>query len=228
MHVLFFDIDGTLIHSGGSGLEALRLAFRDVFSRSPPDAIATAGRTDRGIARELFQLRGVEDSAENWDRFRTAYLHHLREQLPQRPGRILPGVPALLARLAARADVALGLLTGNVAEGARLKLEYFGLEHHFAFGGYGECAPERNGVAEQALAAAHQALDGAVHPDRIWVLGDTPLDIQCARHIGAKAVAVATGLHAKGELAQAQPDVLLDNFCQAAEFWQQLDGAVAA
>jgi phosphoglycolate phosphatase len=228
MHVLLFDIDGTLIHSGGSGVEALRLAFREVFASSPPETIATAGRTDRGIARELFHWCGVEDSAENWDRFRTAYLRHLREQLPRRPGRILPGVPALLTRLAIRSDVVLGLLTGNVAEGARLKLEYFGLNHHFAFGGYGEVAPERNDVAEQALAAARQTLDGAVHPGRLWVLGDTPLDIQCARHIGARAVAVATGPHAKRELAQAQPDVLLDDFCQATEFWRQLDEVMAA
>jgi phosphoglycolate phosphatase-like HAD superfamily hydrolase len=221
-------MDGTLINTGGSGMESLRRAFADLFDCPPPQDIPTAGRTDRGIARDLFHWRSVEDSAENWNRFRTAYIRHLREQLPRRPGCVLPGVGDVLDRLAARPDVALGLLTGNVSEGARLKLEYFGLDHHFAFGGYGEVAPERNGVAEHALAAARQALDGAIELDRIWVLGDTLLDIQCARHIGAKAVAVATGMHDKHELARARPDVLLDNFCQAAEFWRQLDEATAA
>jgi phosphoglycolate phosphatase-like HAD superfamily hydrolase len=228
MHVIFFDIDGTLINTGGSGMESLRRAYLDLFDCPPPEHIPTAGRTDRGIARDLFFAQRVEDSAENWMRFRTAYLWHLREQLPRRPGCVLPGVGRMLEQLAARQDIALGLLTGNVAEGARLKLKYFGLDHHFTFGGYGERAPERNAVAEEALAAARGALDGAVHPNRVWVLGDTPLDIQCARHIGAKAVAVATGMHDKRELARARPDVLLDDFCQAAEFWRQLDEATAA
>lgn len=228
MHVLLFDIDGTLINTGGSGLESLRLAFSDVFGSPPPAHIPTCGRTDRGIARDLFRARQVEDSQENWDRFRDAYLRHLRQQLPQRPGQVLPGVTDLLGRLAGRPDVALGLLTGNVAEGARLKLQHYGLDQHFAFGGYGERFPERNAVAEEALSAARRALNGAVCLNRTWVIGDTTLDIQCARHIGAKAVAVATGLPEKAELARAQPDVLLDDFRQATDFWRQLDEATAA
>jgi len=228
MHVLLFDIDGTLINTRGSGLESLRLAFLDVFGSCPPAQIPTCGRTDRGIARDLFSAQQVEDSPENWERFRNAYLRHLREQLPRRQGHVLPGVTDLLNRLSARSDVAVGLLTGNVAEGARLKLAHFGLGHHFSFGGYGERFPDRNAVAEDALSAARQALNGAVRLDRTWVIGDTTLDIQCARHIGAKAVAVATGLPEKAELAGAQPDVLLDDFRQAQDFWRQLDEATAA
>jgi phosphoglycolate phosphatase len=228
MHVLLFDIDGTLINTRGSGLESLRLAFVEVFECPPPSDIPTCGRTDRGIARDLFRAKQFEDSPENWDRFRDSYLRHLRQQLPQRAGCVLPGVTDLLNRLATRRDVVLGLLTGNVAEGARLKLEHFGLDHHFAFGGYGERSPERNAVAEEALSAAHRALNGAVRLDRIWVIGDTPLDVQCARHIGAKAVAVATGVPGKAELARAQPDVLLDDFSQATDFWRRLDEATAA
>ncbi len=228
MHILFFDIDGTLINTGGSGLESLRLAFAEVFGCPPPDNIPTAGRTDRGIARDLFRGRRVADSDENWTRFRVAYLRHLCQQLPLRPGWVLPGVVHLLEGLAARRDVSLGLLTGNVAEGARLKLEHYGLVHHFAFGGYGERSGERNAVAEDALAAAHQALNGAVRADRVWVIGDTPLDVQCARHIGAHALAVATGTHDKTELARAKPDLLLDDLRQAADFLQRLDEATAA
>ena len=228
MHVLLFDIDGTLINTGGSGLESLRLAFTELFDCPPPSDIPTCGRTDRGIARDLFRAKHVADSPENWARFRVAYLRHLQEQLPRRPGWVLPGVIGLLDRLAMRRDVALGLLTGNVAEGARLKLEHFGLSHHFAFGGYGDRSPDRNAVAEDALAAAQHALNGAVRTECIWVIGDTPLDVQCARHIGAQAVAVATGLPSKADLAGARPDVLLDDFRQATDFLRRLDEATAA
>ena len=223
MHVLLFDIDGTLIHSGGSGLQALKIAFAETFDCTPPTKIETAGRTDRGIARELFSLQSIENSFHNWDRFRNAYLQHLAVQMPQSDGYVLPGVARLLAQLAERPHVATGLLTGNVAEGARIKLEHFGLNHHFAFGGFGEHHPERNAVAEEALQAAHQALDDDVQPDRVWVIGDTTLDIGCARHIGARAVAVATGFQAKSELIAAVPDLLLDDLGCAAKLLEQLD-----
>ena len=228
MYVLFFDIDGTLINTGGSGMEALRRAFTEVFDCPPPDNIPTGGRTDRGIARDLFHGRRITDSEENWTRLCAAYLRHLREQLPRRPGRVLPGVVSLLEGLAARRHVALGLLTGNIAEAARLKLEHFGLDHHFTFGGYGERSYERNAVAQDALAAAHRALNSTVLADRVWVIGDTRSDIQCARHIGAHALAVATGMHDKAELARAAPDLLLDDLLQTEDFLQRLDEAKAA
>lgn len=227
MHVLLFDIDGTLIHTGGSGLRALKIAFAETFGCEPPETINTAGRTDRGIARELFSHQSIEDSFHNWDRFRNAYLQHLSEQMPSTDGYVLPGVAGLLDRLAERAHVTTGLLTGNVAEGARIKLEHFGLEHHFAFGGYGERHPERNSVAEEALQAAHQALDCTVPPDRVWVIGDTTLDVSCARHIGARAVAVATGFQAKSDLVAEEPDLLLDDLGCAAELLELLDEAPA-
>lgn len=228
MYVLFFDIDGTLINTGGSGMESLRLAFTEVFDCPPPNDIPTGGRTDRGIARDLFHGRGIRDSEENWTRFHAAYLRHLPKQLPLRPGCVLPGVVPLLEGLAARRDVALGLLTGNVAEAARLKLKHFGLDHYFAFGGYGERSYERNAVAEDALAAAHRVLNTVVLAERVWVIGDTIMDVRCARHIGAHALAVATGIHDRAELARAAPDVLLDDLCQAEELLQRLDEAKAA
>jgi phosphoglycolate phosphatase-like HAD superfamily hydrolase len=223
MHVLLFDIDGTLIHAGGSGLRALKIAFAETFDRAPPAQIDTAGRTDRGIARDMFSRQSIEDSFHNWSRFRESYLRHLADQMPRRRGRVLPGVAWLLDQLAGRPDVATGLLTGNVAEGARIKLEHFGLNHHFAFGGFGEHHPERNAVAEEALRAAHRALNGAVCPERVWVIGDTALDIACARHINAHAVAVATGLQARSELAAAAPDLLLDDLRSAAQLLRRLD-----
>jgi len=223
MHVLLFDIDGTLIKTGGSGIEALRIAFAETFHCDPPAGIHTAGRTDRGIARDLFAHGSIEDSMVNWNRFRDAYVRHLADQLPRREGCVLPGVVQLLEELARRPDGALGLLTGNVFEGARLKLEHFGLDHYFAFGGFGGHYPERNAVAVEAIRAAHRVLDTEVLPERVWVIGDTTLDIDCARHFGARAVAVATGFQTREELASGQPDILLDDLRGAAQLLARLD-----
>lgn len=222
MNVLLFDIDGTLLYTGGSGSAALRLAFVELFGGRPPETINTAGRTDRAIAGDFFQLRAVEDSLENWRRFCEAYVRHLAEQLPRREGYLFPGVEACLESMAARDDVAMGLLTGNVFEGARLKLERFGIYEHFQFGGFGGDHKERNGVARDALTTARDAVDGEFDPDRVWVIGDTPNDIRCARSIGAKAVAVATGVIDKSDLADESPDLLLDDLRQAGQLTELL------
>src|SRR4051794_36241870 len=130
MRVILFDIDGTLIHSGGAGLAALQLAFAEAFGFTNTWEISLSGRTDRGIARELFEIHGLIASEENWLAFRDAYLKHLRSQLPQRSGAILPGVLRLIEELTRRENVAIGLLTGNVREGAQAKLEHYRLNHH--------------------------------------------------------------------------------------------------
>ena len=227
MHVLLFDIDGTLIDTCGSGLMALQLAFGDLLGLPAPAAIDTCGRTDRGIVRQLFLDHGVPESPETWQRFLRLYSGHLAAHLPRRNGRVLPGVADLLQALALRSDIAVGLLTGNTPEGARIKLQHFGLDHHFPFGGFGEDHPERAAVAEAALAAARQQVNHQVVLDRVWVVGDTPHDIACARHIGARAVAVATGLHQRASLARQQPDLLLDSLEQVQPLLSLLETGVA-
>lgn len=222
MNVLLFDIDGTLLFTGGSGMAALQLGFAEAFGETPPEAISTAGRTDRAIAGDFFRSCAIDDSLENWQRFCEAYVRHLAEQLPRRDGYLLPGVDACLENMAARDNVAMGLLTGNVLEGARLKLEHFDIYDHFLFGGFGGDHKERNGVASDALAAARDAVDGEFAPDRVWVIGDTPNDVRCARSIGANAVAVATGIHEKNDLADESPDLLLDDLRQAGQLLDRL------
>lgn len=225
MHVLLFDIDGTLLNTRGSGLTALKQAFAEVFARPAPAKIDAAGRTDRGIARDLFLGHAIEDTSDNWRNFEAAYLQHLATQLPLRDGSLLPGVRDLLQQLTNRDDAVVGLLTGNTPAGARLKLEHFEIYHYFAFGGFGDRHPERNGVARDALAAAQGHLGQPIGPERVWVIGDTPLDIRCARHISANAVAVATGQHTVEDLAREAPDLLLEDLAQAAALLDRLSGS---
>ncbi len=210
MKVILFDIDGTLISTGGAGKAALEAALASEFGiGNLIEQLSLSGRTDRAILRDLFGLHKLDESPCNWRRLREGYLRHLPDCLARVTGRVLPGVAALLERLGGRGDVAVVLLTGNLREGALLKLRHYGLHHHFTFGGYGDDHLDRDDVAREAWAEVCRRFKGMVTADRVWVIGDTPLDVRCARAIGAKAVAVATGWHAHEELAAAAPDLLL-------------------
>ena len=121
MHVCLFDIDGTLIHTRGAGMVAMRNGLRDAFSvAQPTETVAVHGRTDRGITRDMFLAHGIEDTTENWHQLRDAYLSLLPESLSKRPGVLLPGVVGLLEVLTKRNDVVVGLITGNTQVGARI------------------------------------------------------------------------------------------------------------
>lgn len=216
MHICLFDIDGTLIRSGGAGQGAFEVILSEQFGiANGTEGVPFSGRTDRGIMRQLFERHDIDDTAENWNKFRTAYLERLPAMLHERPGHVLPGVVELLTELRQRDDVLLGLLTGNTEEGARVKLAHYDLDHHFEFGGYGDNHADRNEVAREAheAALAHYAeRGGTVNGDaQIWVIGDTPLDVEAARAIDAQAIAVLTGWHDRARLEAAEPDHLLDD-----------------
>lgn len=209
MHAFLFDIDGTLLSSGGAGKDAMYDAIASEFRVSElHDRVAFAGRTDRAIARDLFAAHGIEDSPDNFRRFVACYLSHLPRSLEEKQGRVLPGVAALLEHLAARPDVLVGLLTGNLRDGAQTKLAHFGIFHHFRFGGFGDEHFDRNDVGFDAMRALEEYAAATVRAENVWVVGDTPLDIRCARAIGARVLAVATGLHLEHELRADGPDVL--------------------
>jgi phosphoglycolate phosphatase-like HAD superfamily hydrolase len=211
MHVCLFDIDGTLISSAGAGKAALEAALAEEFGLADTTHdLVLSGRTDLSILCDLLRTFDIPDTPANRLRLRGAYLRCLPACLAGCQGRVLPGIASLLEALRARGDVALGLLTGNVREAARLKLGHFGLFEHFAFGGYGDVHLDRDDVAREALAEARRHA-GAVDPRRVWVIGDTPLDVRCARAIGARAVAVVTGWHGRDELSCCAPDLLLDD-----------------
>jgi phosphoglycolate phosphatase-like HAD superfamily hydrolase len=222
MIVCLFDIDGTLLASGGAGKAALESAFTEEFGVSLREQIPYSGRTDRAIARDLLQIHDLDDTPTNREKLVAGYLARLPKSLNSHQGRVLPGILALLKELSARDDIAVGLLTGNIRAGARVKLGHFQLFEHFAFGGFGDHHYDRDDVAREALAETRAHLGKAVSPERIWVIGDTPLDVQCARAIGAKVLAVATGLHTSEQLRASSPDLTLADLSDPSSFLEQL------
>jgi phosphoglycolate phosphatase len=222
MHACLFDIDGTLLASGGAGKAALELALTEEFGIALRVQIPYSGRTDRAIARDLLRCHEIDDTTENWQKLRTGYLARLPDSMHRHHGRVLPGILALLHELQRRGDIALGLLTGNVRAGARVKLGHYGLFEHFAFGGFGDLHIDRDDVAREALAQARTHLGPQMTPDRMWVIGDTPLDVRCARAIGAKVLAVATGLHSVDQLEEASPDLALRDLADSSSFLELL------
>jgi phosphoglycolate phosphatase-like HAD superfamily hydrolase len=216
MHICLFDIDGTLISTGGAGRAALEAALASEFGiayRIEP--MLLSGRTDRAIVRDLFLFHGIEDHPTQREKLILGYLGHLPTHLARLSGRLLPGIGNLLQKLSQRSDVILGLLTGNTQRGAQIKLGHFGIADYFSCGGYGDLCLDRDDVARAAVAAVREHHPGHRSDDRLWVIGDTPLDIRCARGISACAVAVATGWHSREELAGHQPDLLFDDLDRA-------------
>jgi phosphoglycolate phosphatase-like HAD superfamily hydrolase len=219
MHICLLDIDGTLVLTGGAGQTAFAHALAADFGIPEVNRdVVFAGRSDRAIAMDLFRIHGIASTADNWRRFRAAYVSCLEKTLPTHKGHVLPGVENLLATLAARGDVAIGLLTGNIHEAARRKLSFYGLWQHFPFGGFGDEHEDRNEIAAAALAAAHTHLGGngerrIPHPassSRVLVIGDTLHDVRCGQSIGARCVAVATGHSTADVLATGEPDVVVE------------------
>ena len=210
--LLLFDIDGTLITSGGAGEHALRLGIKDRFGIDEDfRGIEIAGRTDSGIARQFFAKHALPDTPGNTASFFEAYLDHLAVLLPKKDGRLLPGILPLLDALAARGDVVIALLTGNLARGAELKLTHYGVWDYFEFGAYADDHHDRNQLGHVARTRAGERHGIEFPAERIYILGDTPHDIACARAIGAKAVAIATGQYTHAELAPHAPDFLFDD-----------------
>jgi len=218
MHVCLFDIDGTLLNTGGAGAKAMEAAVGEVFGRTDPIFdIPFAGRTDRAIATDIFAYYSIEFSDENLRDFLNCYTQHLSKLLAATPGLVLPGANELVSHLHGRDDVLLGLLTGNFVEGARLKLRHYELEQYFDFaiGGFGDSHADRDDVARAAFDTVKSHRDPEdVNLDRVWVIGDTPADIRCGRAIGAKVIAVATGIYSFEELSQHSPDHLAENFAE--------------
>ncbi|QDS97510.1 HAD family hydrolase [Adhaeretor mobilis] len=229
MYAVLFDIDGTLILTGGSGQVAFSRTFAEDFGLAEISRdVPFAGRSDRAIALDLMQHGGIEPSDANWRKFQTGYLSRLPSTLEELNGRVLPGVFELLDRLTDIPDVALGLLTGNMQRGAQEKLTYYNLWDRFAFGGYGDTATDRAHIAAQAAAQAtqHSQENGKGQLCGTMVLGDTIHDVRCGKSIGALTVAIPTGNADAAELRTSEPDLLIDDLTQTDPLLQAITAAL--
>jgi phosphoglycolate phosphatase-like HAD superfamily hydrolase len=214
VRLFLFDIDGTLVSVRGAGRAALARALEETYGTAGAiDRYDFRGRTDLRIVHELMTGAGVDA-----DRIRTqlddcfgAYARELARLIGDGSRvRVLPGVAEVVRRLGARGDAVVGLLTGNIEAGARIKLAPTGLWPFFRVAAYGGDNADRRRLpaiaCERARALGHDFTFG-----RVTIIGDTPLDVDCARGCGALAVAVATGQHPADELASCRPDLLLDD-----------------
>lgn len=204
--LLLFDVDGTLILSGKAGLRAMNRAFEEVAGvRDGFAGINAAGRTDGYLLAKAAEQSGITLTPDLQSRLEARYYEALAEEITHRgEGRkeIMPGVRPLIDTLTARGDVILALLTGNFRRGAEIKLEYFDLWSPFEFGAFADDASDRNLLVPVALRRAREA-GHEPSEDRVIVIGDTPLDVECARAGGVRALGVATGSHGVDELREA-------------------------
>ena len=225
--VLLFDIDGTLVLTGRAGVRAMNRACEQVIGHSNAlDGVAVAGRTDSIILHDALRAIGHEMDEDLFAQLRDAYVTLLREEILL-PGEgtkaVLPGVAGLLDALRARPDVFLALLTGNFEEGARIKLEHFDLWRYFKCGAFGDDAADRNALVPFALDRARACGLDAIAQEDVFVVGDTPHDVACARAVGAVPVGVATGSFSVADLRGSGADIVFPDLGDAAAFMRVID-----
>jgi phosphoglycolate phosphatase-like HAD superfamily hydrolase len=211
VRLVSFDIDGTLVRTGGAGVQAFGRAFATEFNiPNGTGQLKFSGRTDIGLARELFLQHQIEPSPANFELFFGSYVFWLDCFLTQTRGCVLPGVWEFISQLHALPEPpALGLLTGNIRLGAEIKLRYFELWEVFRTGAFGDDHEDRNQIAALAKERGSRLLGDELRGEQILVVGDTPRDIECARAIGARTLIVATGSVPFEELETHRPDWLV-------------------
>ena len=219
MRLFLFDIDGTLISSRGVGRHAIARALRAVDgTHGSLEAYDTRGKTDRRIVVDVLRAAGLSDQAiqDGLDSCFAAYVRELETLIGNGECVVtMPGMAEVVRALSDREDALVGLLTGNIAPGAALKLGPTGLWPLFRVGAFGSDDMDRRRLPAVARARAHALLGRPLAFEDLTIIGDTPHDVDCARTCGATAVAVATGQYPRAELARHRPDLLFDDFADA-------------
>ncbi len=227
MKLLLFDVDLTLINSGGAGRRAMSRAFTELFGNTNGlHKVSFAGRTDPAILREALEHHGDEWSEVIQEAFKRRYLEYLVHEIARNheDKHVEPGVEPLLDTLNQRSDITLALLTGNWRAGARTKLEHFSLWHYFEFGAFADDAWIRNELPAVAASRFEENSGHGIAPENVYVIGDTPRDVACAQPFGARSVAVATGLYSYSQLKAANPDFLYHDLSNMNAFLNMLEG----
>jgi phosphoglycolate phosphatase len=212
--VVLFDVDGTLIDTGGAGGRSWSYAFREAFDVDGDiRKFSEVGMTDPVVARETFVgTLAREPTADEVIRLMMRYVLRLPVEVDSSPGyRVMPGVEDLLARLV-DADTLLGLVTGNIEGAAHIKISRARLGRYFLFGGYGSDSSERSDLTRAAIARAEALSGHHIDPADVIVVGDTPRDIEAAHGAGAIAVGVATGEHSVDDLHDGGADHVMRSF----------------
>jgi len=221
--LLLWDIDGTILHTGKAGETALGHAMEKLHSISKGlQGLEIAGRTDKWIVEQLLAREGLPSGVREIARFLDVYVEHLAEELPKRQGGLHPGVLGILEEAHRRHDLVQGLLTGNIEKGARLKLSRYGVNHFFEFGAFADDSPVRNELGPHARRRARDRHGEEFPPERIYIIGDTPHDVACARAIGAKAIAVATGSFSVEQLRECGADAVFTDLGHPDHFFRLL------
>jgi phosphoglycolate phosphatase-like HAD superfamily hydrolase len=212
--VVLFDVDGTLIDTGGAGGRSWSHAFREAFGVDGDiRKFSEVGMTDPVVARQTFEgTLGREPTTDEVIRLMMRYVLRLPEEVASSPGyRVMPGVHDLLERLVA-ADTLLGLVTGNIEGAAHVKIARAGLQRFFLFGGYGSDSAERSDLTRAGIARAEALSGHDIDPSEVLVVGDTPRDIEAAHGAGAIAVGVATGEYSVDQLRDGGAEHVLRSF----------------
>ena len=221
--LLLWDIDGTILHTGKAGETALGHAMQKLHGVTRGlQGLEIAGRTDKWIVEQLLARDGFPHGEREIARFLDVYVERLAEELPRRQGGLHPGILGILEEAHRRPDLVQGLLTGNIEKGARLKLSRYGVNHYFEFGAFADDSAIRNELGPHAKRRARDRHGEEFSPDRIYIIGDTPHDVACARAIGAKAIAVATGGFSVGQLEACGADAVFTDLGHPESFFRLL------
>jgi phosphoglycolate phosphatase-like HAD superfamily hydrolase len=211
MKLILFDIDGTLMDSGGAGTKSMNLAFEGIFSvRAAFRGIPMAGKTDIQIMKEGLRKHGLDSENGNVGLLCDAYIARLRTEIENSKKHLKPGIEESLRILGSMEGIFLGLLTGNIQAGARIKLGSFGLNSHFPLGAFGDDHEDRNRLLPVAVERFNRFHHREVEYRDCVVIGDTPRDVECAKVYGAYSVAVATGPYRSEPLRASGADMVLN------------------
>jgi phosphoglycolate phosphatase len=225
--LVLFDIDGTLVLTGGAGMRAMNRAGESILGLSNLlDGIPLAGRTDWIILHDALTKAGHELDEDLFGRMRDAHNRYMREEIEHRGDGVkdvMPGIRELLPALQSREDVFLGLLTGNFEEAARIKLGHFDLWDYFRCGAFGDDAADRNALVPFAVERARECGLGSFDYADVVVVGDTPNDVACANAVGALPVAVATGGYTVDQLRATGAPIVLEDLSDTAAFLALLE-----
>lgn len=215
MKLILFDIDGTLISAGGAGTRSLNKAFEEVLGiKDAFKNFEMAGKTDVQIIKEGLILKGIEPSTHLINDLIGSYLKNLSIEINNNSKHLKPGVKEFIEFIHYELKYPMGLLTGNLEKGARIKLEPFGLNYFFPIGAFGSDHEDRNQLLPIAVRRFFERFNNSIDFHQCVVIGDTPRDVACAKPYGAKVIAVATGPYSIEQLRTTDADIVVETLSE--------------